>query len=190
MISAQIRELAQISKDLKIPLISLEVGEFLLNTLASYSSPKVLEIGSGIGFSSFLMSTQAKLVYTIEKDPERYEKLRLLMPQFQIDNVIAINADALAYHLDETLKFEVIFIDAAKSKYQEYFEKYAPYLTANGCIISDNMFFHHLQPQLVSKNTKKLLLKLQNYRQFLQDHPTFKTQILAIGDGLAVSVIK
>ena len=56
-----------------------------------------------------------------------------------------INIDALEFTLDNlTDKYDLIFIDAAKSQYIKFFEKFEKYLNINGVIVSDNLSFHGL----------------------------------------------
>jgi predicted O-methyltransferase YrrM len=187
MIYEQIPKLKEISLQHNIPFISDECRDYLLNYLGTLVNPIVLEIGSAIGYSSFCMSLKASKVYTIEKDPSRYQLLKQLALDFEVKNVVAIEGDALEVKLPDSLSFDLIFIDAAKSKYIEYFNRFSPLLNKGGVIITDNMFFHHLKVEDVKKNTKKLLLKLESYRQFLRDNKEFESQILDIGDGLALS---
>ncbi|OYW80924.1 MAG: hypothetical protein B7Z27_02910 [Sphingobacteriia bacterium 32-37-4] len=67
--------------------------------------------------------------------------------------------------------FDLIFIDAAKSQYQTFFNKYERYLKKGGYIICDNLHFHHLTPDKVNRHTQALLRKIKNFKTFLAEHP-------------------
>jgi hypothetical protein len=49
------------------------------------------------------------------------------------------------------------------------------------------MFFHHLDPSQVKRPTRLLLKKIEKFKFFLSNHPTFQTKILNYGDGLSIS---
>ncbi len=56
--------------------------------------------------------------------------------------------DALTYVCPKQT-FDLIFIDAAKSQYINFFNKYEQYLNPLGMIVVDNIYFHHLEPSQV-----------------------------------------
>jgi predicted O-methyltransferase YrrM len=184
MILSDIERLKEISLENKIPIITDEVRDYIISILKDKKC-SVLEIGGAIGYSSFCMSIYADSILTIEKDHDRFQKMLKYKTEFNPQSHYCINADALECEINS--KFDLIFFDAAKSKNIEYFNKFSKLLNEGGVILTDNMFFHNLKSENVSKNTKKLLQKIQKYIQFLDDNQLFVTQILPIGDGLAVS---
>jgi predicted O-methyltransferase YrrM len=70
------------------------------------------------------------------------------------------------------------------------FLSYAPFLSENGIIISDNMFFHGLveHPERTNnRNTKALVRKIAAYQQFLKEQEDYETEFLSVGDGIALT---
>ena len=96
-------------------------------------------------------------------------------------------------NLSEDLKYDLIFIDAAKGQYTKFFEKYKNFLNPNGTIITDNIKFHGYvgeSSKLDKGNLKSLVEKIENYIEFLKSNTEFDTKFYDIGDGLSVSTWK
>ena len=87
--------------------------------------------------------------------------------------------------------FDLIFIDAAKSQYRRFFERYSPLLSENGIIVTDNMKFHGMvdHPEMTeNRHTRGLIRRLREYRRFLEGLEDWTTEFLDDkGDGIAVS---
>ena len=101
--------------------------------------------------------------------------------------------DALELNLSEELRYDLIFIDAAKGQYTKFFEKYKHFLNPGGAIITDNIKFHGYvgeSSKLDKGNLKSLVEKIENYVEFLKNNPEFDTKFYDIGDGLSVSTWK
>ena len=95
--------------------------------------------------------------------------------------------------MSEDLKYDLIFIDAAKGQYTKFFEKYKNFLNPNGTIITDNIKFHGYvgeSSKLDKGNLKSLVEKIENYIEFLKSNTEFDTKFYDIGDGLSVSTWK
>jgi predicted O-methyltransferase YrrM len=87
-------------------------------------------------------------------------------------------------------KFDLIFIDAAKSQYLHFFERYKDNLNEGGVIVSDNLFFHGMVEDLSlthNYSTKKLVKKIRKYVLFLKSNTEFDTEFFNCGDGISVS---
>ena len=82
-------------------------------------------------------------VTTIERDKDRYIEAVKNIKEFNLeDRITLILADALAFNTDE--QFDLIFIDAAKSQYIKFFEKFSKNLKQKCFIVTDNINFHGL----------------------------------------------
>ena len=110
---------------------------------------------------------------------------------FNLGNRIdVIFGDALDVEIDGT--YDLIFIDAAKSQYIKFFEKFKYNLDENGVIVTDNLEFHGLvkDSSNCSRNTKQLVNKIKKYVEFLKNNEEFETDFFSIGDGISISKIK
>ena len=191
LLSREIREYAG-NKD--IPIIEDSGLETVLQFLKLKKPKRILEIGSAIGYWAIMISrhTGAEVI-TIERDIQNYKKACEYITRSNVaDKIIIHQADALDFNISELgdQEFDVIFIDAAKSAYQRFFEKYEPFLANDGLIISDNLLFHgHIffAKEDLSNNLRDLTRKIKNYSTWLSEHPSYETIFLPLGDGIAFS---
>lgn len=188
-------DIEKYAKDNNVPIMLPDGIEFLLNYIKENNVKTILEIGTAIGYSAIrmaLISSDIK-VTTIERDIDRYNEAIKNISDFSLENQInVIYADA--FDVDLTEKFDLIFIDAAKSQYIKFFEKFKHNLNETGTIISDNLEFHGLvenkENVSLSRNVRGLVRKINEYVAFLKDNREFKTDFYSIGDGIGVSVRK
>ena len=188
-------DIEKYAKDNNVPIMLPDGIEFLLNYIKENNVKTILEIGTAIGYSAIrmaLISSDIK-VTTIERDIDRYNEAIKNISDFSLENQInVIYADAFDVDLSE--KFDLIFIDAAKSQYIKFFEKFKHNLNETGTIISDNLEFHGLvenkENVSLSRNVRGLVRKINEYVAFLKDNGEFETDFYSIGDGIGVSVRK
>ncbi len=187
-----IKQIKEYADKNNIPIITDEGISYITNYIIKHQIKQVLEIGTAIGYSAIKMALSYKDVEitSIERDEKRYlEALKNIKKLDLEDRIHLIYNDALLVNLKD--KFDLIFIDAAKAQNIKFFEKFEHNLLPNGTIITDNIFFHGLvkknEEEIESKNLKALVRKIKAYIEFLEKNSSFETQILEIGDGIAVS---
>lgn len=174
-----------------VPIMFDEGIEFIVNYIKENDVRFILEIGTAIGYSAikFAQINPEIRIFTIEYDIERYQKAVENITKLNLDDQITVFlGDALKF--DFTEKFDLIFIDGAKSQYINFFEKYKNNLSENGFFISDNLFFHGMVEDIsLTQNysTIKLIRKLKRYIDFLKSNTEFQTEFYQLGDGVAVS---
>lgn len=172
----------------KVPIISADGLLFLKKAIKDYQVKDILEIGSAVGYSAIEMAQIANHVTTIERDPQMVEKAKLNIKELGLEEKITlIFNDALSDEINFEERFDLIFIDAAKAQYENFFNKYAPYLKPTGIIVTDNLNFHHLDINRVSRGTKGLIKRLNAFKLFLQNHSDYETVFSDIGDGMSIS---
>ena len=175
-----------------IPIMMKDGIEFLLEYIRKNDIKSILEIGSAIGYSAIrmcLVDDNIK-VTTIERDVNRYNEAINNIKSFDLENRINIILDD-AFNVELNDSYDLIFIDAAKSQYIKFFEKFKLNLNDNGVIVSDNLNFHGLThtplEEIESRNVKGLVRKLNDYIDFLTDNKEFNTKFYDIGDGISIS---
>ena len=192
----KILEMEQYAIDNNIPIIEKKSIAYIMNYIREHNIKNILEIGSAIGYSTILMASSKPDVYvtTIEKDEVRYMECLKNVKAVHLDKKInVVYQDALEVNLSNELKFDLIFIDAAKGQYTKFFEKFKYFLTDNGTIITDNINFHGYvghSDSLENGNLKNLVKKIEGYVDFLKNNDEFTTEFLNIGDGISISVRK
>lgn len=186
-----LEEIEIYAKNNNIPIMQKDGIEFLIQYIKEHKVKKILEIGSAIGYSAIKMALVADDIYikTIERDVERYQIAVKNIQKFALEKRIdIINSDAFDVELDE--KYDLIFIDAAKSQSIKFFEKFKQNLSLNGTIITDNINFHGLTyaTEIKNRNTRQLVGKIRNYIKFLKENKEFTTTFIDDGDGIAISI--
>lgn len=191
-----ILEMEDYAQERNVPIIEKKSIAFIMKYIKEHNVKNVLEIGAAIGYSAILMASAKEDVFvtTIERDEERYMECLKNVKRCGLDKKInVVFQDALDVNLSEDLKYDLIFIDAAKGQYTRFFEKYKYFLKDKGAIITDNLKFHGYvgkSDKIESKNLKGLVEKIENYIDFLKNNEEFDTTFYDIGDGLSVSTWK
>lgn len=187
----RILEIEEYAKNNNVPIMEKDGIEFLTNYIKEHNIKNILEIGSAIGYSAIKMALVDKeiKVTTIERDLNRYNIALENIKDFNLqDQINIINADALEFDIEGY--YDLIFIDAAKSQYIKFFEKFKKNLDENGVIISDNLNFHGLvnaDLNTLSRNVRGLVRKLNSFHGYLEQNEEFITDFLTIGDGIGIS---
>lgn len=195
-VKEQILKMENYASEHNVPIIEKKSIAFIMKYIRDNNIKNVLEIGSAIGYSAILMasSNQETVVTTIERDETRYMECLKNVKKCGMDKKInVVYQDALELNLSEDLRYDLIFIDAAKGQYTRFFEKYKNFLNPNGAIITDNIKFHGYvgeSNKLDKGNLKSLVEKIEKYIEFLKTNTEFDTEFYDIGDGLSVSTWK
>ena len=191
MVYLRIRKIEKYAKKYNVPIMQKDGIDFLTKYIKENNIKNILEIGSAIGYSSIKMALVNKniRVTTIERDKERYNEAIKNINRLKLnDRINIILEDAL--NIDITGKYDLIFIDAAKSQYIKFFEKFEKNLDENGVIVTDNLSFHGLvedDSKTTNRNTKQLVRKIRNYIEYLKENKNYKTVFYNLGDGIAIS---
>lgn len=175
----------------KIPIITYEGLQFLIQVINLRNANRVLEIGSAIGYSSISMATYTNAeIVTIERNMEMIELAKQNIKKAQLqDRITLIEGDALEVDEKTLGTFDVIFIDAAKAQSIKFFEKYETTLTKNGVIVTDNLLFHDLVDQQVKdRNLRQLLRKIDTFNKYVVEKEGYHTYIYHLGDGMSLSI--
>ncbi len=192
MVHLRLEKLEKYAQENNVPIMQKDGIEFLANYIKENNIKNILEIGSAIGYSAIKMALVDNdiKVTTIERDIDRYNLAVKNINDFNLtEKINIINADALEVELND--KYDLIFIDAAKSQYIKFFEKFEKNLKTNGVIVSDNLSFHGLvedETKTNNRNTKQLVRKIRKYIEYLKENPNYKTTFYELGDGVAISI--
>ena len=187
-----IKEMKEYAKLYKVPIMEEEGINFLTTFVIKHHCENILEIGTAIGYSAIMMALanpKAKIT-SIERDEQRYlEAVKNIKKAGLEDRITLIFNDALQVKLTDT--YDMIFLDAAKAQNIKFFELFGRQLKPGGYIITDNIYFHGLveknEKEITSHNVRGIVRKLKKYIQFLKDNEEYTTNIMPVGDGVAVS---
>ena len=166
----------------------------ILSMITKLVQPKnILEIGTYTGYSALCLaegiSSEGKII-TIDKN----EELETLQNKYfeksgyrnQIEQHVG-NALEIIPTIDK--KFDLVFIDADKSNYINYFHLIIDKMNSGGIILSDNVLWSGKVVEKLDakdKDTKVLL----EYNKLLNEDSRIETVLLPIRDGLTISRVK
>ena len=193
MVHIQLKEMEEYAKEHNVPIMLPDGIDFLVQYIKENKIKNILEIGTAIGYSSIRMCLidEDIKVTTIERDEIRYLEAKKNIKKFNLEKQIElIYGEALETNI--TGKYDLIFIDAAKSQYIKFFERYEKNLNLIGVIVSDNLNFHgltHTTEPIESRNVRGIVRKLNNYIDYLKNNNHFITDFYEIGDGISISKI-
>jgi predicted O-methyltransferase YrrM len=107
-------------------------------------------------------------------------------------NIEILPGDALEILENLEEKFDLVFIDAAKSKYLDFLPYCFNLLKKDGIIISDNVLYKGMiaNDDLVERRQKTIVRKMRKYLKTISNHPSMESSVLPLGDGLAITVKK
>ena len=156
---------------------------------------KILEIGTAVGYSAICFSkflAENGKIDTIERDEERIKEAKQNIKEMNLDDKINIyvgDAVEILPNLDD--KYDMIFIDAAKGKYPFFLAEALRMLAPNGIIFADNILYKGYVMSDYNKHKQRTAVRnLREYIQETTENPLLDTEILEVGDGLAITKLK
>ena len=183
-----LRERAKAGRD---PTATDETLECLLEHIEREPPARILEIGAGEGLTScaLLLFSAAELT-AIEADPLRAARARENFERFGLsERAVLYEGDA-----GEILpllggEYGLIFLDGPKAQYRRYLPDLKRLLRRGGVLFSDDVLLFGWGSGAAPIPSKRRMLAahIQEYLRLLQADPELSTEILPIGEGLAVS---
>ena len=165
----------------------------ILSFISQIKKPKnILEIGTYTGYSALCLaeglSTDGKLV-TIDKD----KSLDSIVGDFfsrskyanQIDRKIG---EALNLIPEIKLKFDLVFIDADKKNYKNYFNQVFDMLNVGGVIIVDNVLWNGKVTDLEKNHNDKITVYMNEFNEYIKNNKKVSKLILPVRDGLTIII--
>ena len=187
------------SEEKNVPIILKETESFLKTFLGVIKPARILEIGCAVGYSAmFFAQLTGAEVYTIEKNSEMVEtavKNIESLGYAEKINVFEGDGEEIAELLKKegTKPFDVVFIDAAKSHYQRFFDACLPLCGPGTMIIADNVLFKGRIADDKYDPDGKYKTNIRRMREFIayiMNKPSLDSSILAVGDGLSITRFK
>ena len=178
-------------KVLQPRMLSGHIQGRFLSMISKIKSPScILEIGTYTGYGTLCLAeglSNGGKIFTIDRNEEL---LKIQNKYFEMsgkrDKIIQLtgNAKDILENLDET--YDIVFIDADKENYIEYFNLVSERLNNNGIIISDNVLWSGKVLNSPSKNDEKTNILIE-FNKTLNEDERFETIILPLRDGLSIS---
>ena len=191
----QLEIIKQNALEQNIPIIMDDTLEVISKILLKVKPKRILEIGAAVGYSAMCFSEYLQpegVIDTIERDEERVKEARRNIKDLDLEDKIHIfEGDALEILPTLNGKYDVVFIDAAKGKYPIFLQEALRMLENRGIIIADNILYKGYTLSDYNKHKQRTAVRgLREYLKILNEMANMETEILEVGDGLAVSKLK
>ncbi|MBD5088349.1 MAG: O-methyltransferase [Clostridiales bacterium] len=181
----------------EVPIIKKSTQGLLRFLVRSKKPMRILEVGCAVGFSALLMCEympENGHITTIEKVPQRIAKAKenfaIANRNSQITLLSGDATDILKDLVTQKKEYDMIFMDAAKGQYLNFFEDIYNLLCLDGLLVSDNV----LQDgdiiesrYAIEKRNRTIHRRMRDYLYLLTHHEELDTIILPIGDGVTLS---
>ena len=188
--------LAQLNKETHQKILQPRMlsGHFqgrVLSMLSKIIHPKnILEIGTYTGYAALCLAEGMQQDGTLDTIDIKEELVSIQQKYFDLSpwkhQISAHLGDALEIIPTLNKKYDLVFIDADKENYINYFNMVVPLMNKGGILLSDNVLWSGKVLEPLQKNdlSTKILLE---YNQLLNNDPRVETVLLPIRDGLTVS---
>ena len=179
----------------KVPIIMDDTLEVIAKILDEIKPKKILEIGTAVGYSAICFSEYLQengKIDTIERDTERVKEARENIKKAEVEEKINIyEGDAVEILPTLNDEYDVVFIDAAKGKYPFFLNQALRMIKPGGVIFADNILYKG--KIIIIYKQKKQRTAVRNLREYIAEitnNEKLETEILEVGDGLAISKTK
>lgn len=185
-----LKELEEFARRENIPIIPHETVAFFRLFLQTMQPKSILEIGTAIGFSALLMAEQVPdtKITTIDRNEEMIGFAKENFARFdQRDQITLLEGDAvdLLEHIEQ--RFDLIFMDSAKSKYIVFLPEVLKRLEVGGVVILDDIFQGGdvaRDIMEVRRGQRTIYRGLQRLFDATLDHPGLTASLIPLGDGI------
>ena len=178
----------------KVPIIMDDTLEVVAKILTEIKPNKILEIGTAVGYSAICFSKYLQengKIDTIERDTERVKEARENIKKAEVEDKINIyEGDAVEILPTLNDEYDVVFIDAAKGKYPFFLNQALRMIRQGGVIIADNVLYKGYVMSDYNKHKQRTAVRnLREYIAEITNNDKLETEILEVGDGLAISKV-
>ncbi len=186
-----------------VPVIRREMRDFIRCIITAVRPAGILEIGTAVGYSALSMACmlqEMKIEFridTVELERKNADEAEKNFEKFSMNQKIFLHRGDAAVLLKEKKnfleKYDLVLIDAAKAQYKIYMEEVIKMTDPGAVILTDNVFMDGEvleSHNLVKKRDRTIHDNMREYLYMIKNTDKLETSILAIGDGIAMSVRK
>ena len=174
--------------------ISISQAQFLQTLIKVSNVKKILEIGSFTGFSALSMAMALPadgILISLDKNPEFSNKAKYFYDKAKekrIKQIIKPAIESLKELKDTKKLFDLIFIDADKENYLNYYESCMNLIDKKGLIVIDNVLWHGEVAD--DANNDKFTNIIRDFNNHIKQDKRITKNIVPIGDGLTICIKK
>jgi len=177
--------------DIKRMQISISQCHFLHLIVKISNIKKILEIGTFTGLSGLTMSLSLPrdgILVTLDKSAERNKIatnfFKKANQESKIKTIVGPALESINDFKKKDQKFDLVFIDADKENYKNYYNQSLDLIEKNGLIIVDNVLWHGEVADI--NNQEKLTTIIREFNSYINKDKRTENLIIPVGDGLTV----
>lgn len=188
-------EMEEYARRRRFPIVGPVVGRFLLQLALLTRACRVLEIGSGFGYSAawFLQADQHLKTICTDASPLNRERGQEFLARLGVaDRVDFRVGDALALASEANGPFDIVFCDSDKSSYSEAFKIALPKLRRGGVFVADNALWRGYAwapvPEDAPEFRRRMTPGVRAFNRLASSCDEVVTTIIPLRDGISLSV--
>ena len=177
--------------EIKRMQISISQCHFLHLLIKTSKIKKILEIGTFTGLSALSMSLALPddgILISLDKNKNTSETainfFKKAGQENKIKTIIKPAIETLKELKSNKEKFDLVFIDADKENYKNYFNQSLELIDKNGLIIIDNVLWHG--EVINAEKQDKITVNIREFNSYVHTDKRIENLIIPIGDGLSV----
>jgi caffeoyl-CoA O-methyltransferase len=188
-----LKDLEAYAKEHNTPIVTPDVAGLLKVMIKSVNAKNILEVGTAIGYSAILMGLCAANDFRITTIERNEENANLAIQNIEKagmkQNIKVLIGDASEVLDQIEGTYDVIFIDAAKGHYMDFFEKSIGKLKIGGLFICDNVLFRGMvaERSLLVRRKITIVKRLKKFLSYISNNESLQTTIIPMGDGVSIS---
>lgn len=187
-------EMEAFAKEYRVPISQPETMKLLEVLIRLGRIDSVLEVGCAIGYSAVCMAEAGcTRIDTVEISEDAARVARKNFAKAGLTERICLyEGDAKEVLPTLQGEYDMIFMDAAKAQYQEFFPHCMRLLRQGGLLVSDNVLYKGMTAtdELVQRRKITIVKRLRKYLEMISSMPELETCVIPIGDGVALSYKK
>lgn len=192
--SSGLRELEAFADKNMIPILLPESAAFLRQLCILKNPQKVLEVGTGIGYSGhIILLNSAAHLYTIEHNEASLDTASQFFNRSGLsDRVTFLRGDESEIVPLIEGSYNMIFLDGAKARYPQHLPHLKRLLSSGGILLADNILYNDMVSGINKKvGTKRTIVEgIKIFLDNICSDNDFITSILPVGDGMSLSILK
>ena len=185
-----LREMELLGAERSFPIVGPQVGRLLQLLASSISARRVIELGSGFGYSAYwfarAVGPEGEVILT-EQSAERAAEAEEFLERGGFGDRMHVEVgDALEIIDRVGGDFDIVFNDVDKERYPQVLDKAAAALRPGGLLISDNMLWFGT---VLEKNPAEASARgVKELTRLLYESADFQTVLIPLRDGVTVSI--
>ena len=178
-IQAETEKLRGISASLAMNALDPDAAKFMALLITSKKATNIVEIGTGVGYSTLWLAYAASVVggkvLTCEIDPAKAEQAKANIEKAGMAEYVEIlTGDARELLRQRSDPVDFLFIDADYGQYETYFDVVYKQMSIGSTVVADDV--------VEAEND------LADYTTYVQNHPSLESVTIPLGQGLEFSV--